>query len=850
MPVRCPNPLRGLLRPVPGIIAGIALGLASNTSQAANQFVAEYALPRGGTRGTTVELTIGGNYMESPKDLFSNRGGIRLISIGEPVENKPNMRFLVYPHVAPQVVNAKIEIAPDCPLGEHLVFLRTSRFLAEPFIFFVGAMPIVEDLEKKIGDNDSPEKAQAVPLNGTVHGQIEWSQTFEIDRDFYSVQANAGQRLSFELEAVRLGTLHYGADIDCFLRVYGPDGQVLAACDDTELFVQDPLISIKAPVDGRYLVEVSQQEGSANSRFAYYRLHVGTFPRPITVYPLGGRPGEKITAMLLGDGLGPKNVQITLPNSPAHPAPLDFYSYFPEDNGMTAPSPLPMRVSYLPNVLEAEPNDTLEQAATFKIPSALNGVIQKAGDVDIWRFHGEKGQPIDIRVYGLTLGSPIDPKIWIRPARPPKEDEKPLAEVDDGRLADRGYFTADSFWQPKGVLDPALTFTPKESGEFILGIEDVRSIGRTNFVYRVEVEPHVDTICVCPYDTASSARNSGLQIPQGNTWSSRLKLVEGLGTSIKGELTLEAVGLPQGVTMIAPTVYEGQRDVLVQFSAKPDAPLVTGFFQILVRPVDPKQQLVSYTQRGMSFAERLFRQGWRPVWMDKFPIGVVEPAPFHLEVEQPPYGLTRNGEMELNVKIIRHHGWNGALEVKPDWTPPGTEIGGPVVVAPGQATAVINLRATNNAALKKWKLSVFGTTTEPNTFVLDGSGCRLVASPFVDLTVTEPFVSVTFQRGAIAKGSNGELVATLKHYKPFSGKAKATLKRLPSGVKQLEPYPEISAGDGTCVFKVEVSNEALTGQYKEIQAIIAVPEGGQVIRQQSGSGVLRIDPARGTSSNK
>jgi len=48
-----------------------------------------------------------------------------------------------------------------------------------------------------------------------------------------------------------------------------------------------------------------------------------------------------------------------------------------------------------------------------------------------------------------------------------------------------------------------------------------------------------------------------------------------------------------------------------------------------------------------------------------------------------------------------------------------------------------------------------------------------------------------------------------------------------------------------CSFKVEVTADALEGQYKEIAAEITIVQNGQPIRQQSGSGTLRVDPTKG-----
>ena len=790
-----------------------------------NPLVFEDVEPGEATRGATVDVVLSGYNLESPQELVSDRGGIRFFSVEALTEEGADFDGKKLKHM-----KAKLEIAPNCPLGRHLLTLRTNRFLSFPVLFHVGALPIVKELEKNNGDNNTPEKAETIAFNTTVHGQIQGGK--RIDRDFYAFEVKKGQRISLELEAARLGL-----QSDCFIRLTGPEGKVLAASDDTPLAIQDPLISVQAPVAGKYTVEVSQPPGTGGG--AYF-LHVGSFPRPTTAYPLGGKPGEKLSLIWLGDGLGLKNAIVQLPTSPERPGPLSVFEYVPEENGQFAPSPLFLRVTSHPNVMEVEPNDTLEKAQSFAIPSALNGIIQKPGDVDLWKFHAEKGQSLDIRVFAAMLGTPLDAKVWIRPARPPAEDERPLVEVDDSNEASRGYFdntTGAGSRQMKGLADPALTFTPKETGDYILGIEDTRGMGGLDFVYRIEVEPHVNTVGISPavQYLKEGPRYEAIQIPQGNRWTLTLRHHNGLGSNLQGDFTVEATGLPPGVTLISPRVPPNPHEFPVQFVAGPDAKPGISNIQLFLRSVDNKQAVETLCQKRTN-------HGFCSVFAEKFPLAVVGSAPFHLEMEQPPSGLCRSGEVTLKAKVVREGGWNGPVAVKFDWAPPGVEFPIEVDVPPGQTEVKLLLRAKADAPLGAWKVSAIARTEGHQ---VSGLGSRLVASPFVDLVVTEPFVTVNFQRASVEKGGKGQLIADLKHSKPFSGKARATLNRLPNGVKLIEPIPEISAGDKQCIFHIEATADALTGQYKEIQAEIAVNEAGQTIRQQSGSGILRVDPTRG-----
>jgi hypothetical protein len=176
----------------------------------AEQHMLEYALPRGGTRGATVEVTLHGQYLTDPREVLFYRPGIKAVGFepgAKPAED----------------VKVRFEIAPDCPVGEHVLRLRTATALSEAITFWVTPFPTIKETEKKIGDNDTIAKAQAVPLNSTVEGQILPGD--QMDRDYYSVDVKEGQRISVEVAAARLGTLHQGGESDLACAFSTPRGK-------------------------------------------------------------------------------------------------------------------------------------------------------------------------------------------------------------------------------------------------------------------------------------------------------------------------------------------------------------------------------------------------------------------------------------------------------------------------------------------------------------------------------------------------------------------------------------------------------------------------------------------------
>src|SRR5690606_40904 len=146
--------------------------------------------------------------------------------------------------------------------------------------FHVGALPEMAEVEP----NSEPTAPQVIPLGTVVNGVVK-----NEDVDFFQFEAKAGEPISVEVDGLRLGRTFF----DPVILLYNAEGDELAKCDDWALLQQDACFSIIAPADGKYLLEL-RESAYRGSDQATYRLHVGKFPRPLAVYPPGGRAGETI----------------------------------------------------------------------------------------------------------------------------------------------------------------------------------------------------------------------------------------------------------------------------------------------------------------------------------------------------------------------------------------------------------------------------------------------------------------------------------------------------------------------------------------------------------------------------
>jgi hypothetical protein len=780
----------------------------------AEQRMLEYALPRGGTRGTTVEVTLHGQYFQGPREILFYGKGIKATGL---VSERPFKE-----------VKARFEIAPDCPVGEHVFRLRTANTLSEAITFWVSPFPTVQETEKKIGENDTIAKAQPIPLNSTVDGQILPGD--QMDRDVYRVELKQGQRLSVEIESVRLGTLPYGGENDLAVRILDSTGKELARDDDSALYVQDPVLALVAPRAGSYFVEIAQQMYYP-PRLAYYRAHIGTFTRPLGVYPAGGQTGTKIEARILGDPAGERTESIALPKKTGN------FDYFAGSAPDQPPSANVLRVSPYPNVLKADGDGP---TAVPSLPAALNGILAKRGDVQTFRFSAKKGEQWKIRVYARTLGSPMDPKIWIgADANPGKH----ILEADDSKLAEIGNVSMRGTWYTKDTLDPLTIFKVPADGQYILGVLDTRGKASPEHVYRVEIEPVHDLLYthITQFDGYQIPRVVGMIVPQGNRWTLDVQLAQGFGNSFKGDVDLEAIGLPPGVKMIAPRFTKGATRMPVQFVADAKAEQQAALIELRARPVDKSVKLDSESRQGFALVNRPGELPWHFVFLDKFALAVVQPAPFDITLEQPPIPLGQNGELMLKVKVKRHDDFDGPVEIQTDWLPPGVSKGGTVTIAAGKVEAEYRIQANAKAPAGVYQIAVEATTTAGDAF--SGVGRVRVSSPFVNLTISDPYLAIDLKHAAVERGQRGQIVGTVRQNKAFPGSAMVELKRLPRGVKQIGKA-QITAKDTQVVFEIEADQDALMGLYKEIACEVTVTENGQAVHQQTGSGVLRVDAAR------
>lgn len=751
--------------------------LAGSRSQAASPQLTN-VYPPGVQRGQDQVITFVGARLKDAEEILFYDGGVKVKKLEV---------------VDPQNVKVTIEVAKDCRLGEHIATVRTKSGVSDYRSFFVGALPKVDEKEP----NNDFDKPQLITPNNCVAGTLQ-----NEDADYYRLHAKKGERLSVELEGIRLGQAYF----DPFVSVLDKNRFELSSVDDTALAKQDPFVSVLIPEDGDYtiLVREASYRGADN---CHYRLHVGNFPRPSVAYPAGGKRGERLKVQLLGDATGAFEQEITVPADPQANADL-----FIEDKQGITPSPVPFRAFAEGNILETEPNDELKTATAAELPQAFNGRMQKKGDADCFKFAAKKGQVWEIECFARRIGSPMDPIFTIY-----KDDQAKslIAGNDDAR-----------------GQDSYLRWQVPEDGNYYIRVTDHLGQGGDTYVYRVEMTPvkPLLTINIPRVERYGQTRQT-VVIPQGNRYGA---IIQANRADFGGPIELLQKNLIPGVTMIARPMHPSTTVMPVVFEAKADAPLNGSAVDLRAKLSDPKQSTA--VEGGFeNNADFVLGEPNAAVFISgnvhKLAMAVTEKVPYHLEIVQPKVPLVRAGTMNVKVVVHRDKGFDAPLTLLFPFNPPSVGSAGSIAIDKGKNEGLYPINAAGDAAIGKWPMMVIGAA--------DINGQAWVSSQLADLDVAERYVTFDMKRSACDKGQPAQIQCTLAHATAFEGKAKAELLGLPPGVSA-EPV-EFTKETKDLTFQVKTTKDTPAGSHKSLFCQTTITQNGEPIVCTVGTTELQVN---------
>ncbi len=674
----------------------------------------------------------------------------------------------------------------DTKPGLYPLRVVAETGLSNVLMFSVGALPTIDEVEPN-SDFASP---QVIENNVTIEGAVARE-----DEDYFSVNLKQGEQLTVELEGVRIKKGRSNPFFDPYVAILNSERFELATSDDAPLLQQDCLCSIKAPADGKYLVVVRDSSfGGNNDR---YRIHIGSFPRPIAVIPAGGAPGALVDMTFVDSNGGAWVEKIQLPSEES-----DAYPVVVENELGISPSPNFVRVKSQANVLEVEPNNSFKESTPGQLPAAFSGIIGEPGDYDFFSFEAKKDQTVRLKLFARkVLRSQLDGVVNLYNAQGSR-----VGGNDDS-----------------GGPDSSLDYKIPADGVYHVAINDHLRAGGPAFGYRLEaafVEPEI--VLTLPDRQRYVATQ--INVPQGNRTAVMLNASR---RGVGGAIDLECLNLPEGVTLTPIQMPSNQSTVPFLLTAKADAPL-DGRLVSVVGKIADNPTVGHFTQQHQMLIG-LNNNVVNDYYADRAAIAVIKSMPCSIEIVAPKVPIVRNGSMGLVVKINRGD-LDADVPIRMLYNPPGIGSSGSIKIAKGQNEAVIPLTANSSAAIGQWPLIVYASV-----------GGNEIASEPVMLDVQDKLFNFTFPKTSAELGGETAVLVDVEVMRDFEGSGEIELLGLPAGVVCENTKQAVTNETEQLAFAVKIEEKARVGQHKSIVARATITSANGEIRQTLGTGILQVD---------
>ncbi len=571
------------------------------TARCPAQAFVEHVVPPAAERGKTTRVTFVGAHLDDPLDLWTSLPSGAVLAT--PVPAAGNEAKAVF----------DLKVSGDAPVGVCGVRVATAGGLGNVHLFLIDDLPV----------RPAPVYEKA-PWKTALPAAV-WGTLREAEVERFAIDVAAGQRVSFEAVANRLGK-----DADPLVAIRDARGRLLAEHDNDPGLYVDCRFEHVFKEAGTYTVEVRDSRYHGSEHWQYV-LRMGRFPAARTTVPAVVRPGKPAELRL------PElDSSITL-NPPAGLAAGPFFAAMrrPGDEGSAW---VPLRAGDAEVTAEQEPNDTLAQATPAKVPGVLCGVLGQRGDRDFFRLDLKAGQKVRVRAEARAINSPADLEVVLTDAKGQelrRAGEGPQEEVVN------------------------LDFTAPAAGAFGLMVRDLGRDGGPAFTYRLEVTagPHV----------AATAEVEGLTVPRGSYQPIPLTVVR---TDYAGPVTLTLAVAPPGLSLTPAEVPAGVDAVVCKLSADAACPLGIHPLQLLAEaPGVPRmpvrtRPLIDRARVNVDLIPYALREDQRrlpPALTDRLALQVTPPATFTVELPEKQVILARYQHADFPVLTTRAAGFDGPI---------------------------------------------------------------------------------------------------------------------------------------------------------------------------------------------
>lgn len=547
--------------------------------------------------GQTTNVTIKGDNLDGATQLWTSFPAN--VQLAPDVNNNgKNAKQVVF----------QVAVPEDAPVGVHGIRVVTPNGASRLQLFTVDDLPTVAAKD----NNTSPSTAQPLSLPLAVEGAV-----LSLRRHYYQFEGKAGQKVSFDVLAGRLGSA-----LDPMLRLFLDTDNGLAELaynDDTGGLHGDSQFSHRLPQDGRYVLELRdiRYQGGGNYR---YRLRIGDFPCVTVPYPMGAKRGTKTTL-----AFGGRDTEDVVPQTLAIPDDphLDWLAVGAKRKGGRSSGFAMLSVTGSEEAVAEEPNDTLKQATRVSLGANLNGRFEKPGDVDRFVFAAKKGQRLTFDARTRSQGSPTDLYLRLQNAQ-----GKQLAASDDA-----------------GTLDGRINYTFPADGKYQLVVEDLHKRGGSRFVYRIVVTTAAPSFAL----TTTTDR---VNVPAGGTAA---VTVNANRRGFNGPIRLDAENLPQGISAVPTVIGPGRGSVVLTLVGTEQAKRGTAVPVRIVGTANIGKTTVRKTA-DIDAALKSIAGGYpfpSPVLSKAFAAAAAPKAPFSLTPQSQSVTVEKGQSATVQVKLSR-----------------------------------------------------------------------------------------------------------------------------------------------------------------------------------------------------
>lgn len=747
------------------------------------------AFPVGWQRGQKVAVTFDGLRLQGAWGVLAP-AGVKLLSVVSTEE---------------KLAKVELEVAPDAPLGVFPLHLLCKAGISNPKLVRVDDLPQTVETE----DNHRPEQATPLAMPLGVSGWLG-----ETDIDYFRFDAVAGQRLTVDVEAQRLGSA-----LRPSLTLLDAAGKELArASVPAQRLVRDVRLTYAFTASGAYLLKLTDRT-FRGADFAVYHLRIADLPAADFMFPLGGRRGTRASVTFAGGSLAaPWQHEFDIPaDAPSRRLPLEI----PTPAGMLA-APALFAIGDYPESLEAEPNNDAAAAQLVAPPVTIDGRIEAPGDRDAFKVHLAQGAAVTVRVLAEELGSPLDAVVSLVDANGAE-----VQNVDDREGNDRNPPVVQAVRPARLLDDPQFEFRAPAEGDYTVFVDDRYGTGSPAHAYRLELAPQVAEFDLMVQPTVAAVANVQQDREQQQQQARVVELFAGEGTGVLsidrggsgvaavrvirrgavGTISVRAENLPPGVECKPLEISGGQNDGLLNFVVDFDAPSggslvkIVGTATIAERPV--RREAAQPV-----FLSSLPTNGGAQLELGALAVGVSQQGAelaVRAEFAAP---LAQGGKTNLRVSLRRREGVNGEVTCVLNNVPLGFAVEG-LALSPEDHQGELEISAGADAVVGKHTLLLLGTMP-----VADRPQPVVAVFP-IEFELL-PVVSLELPKQQVDLTAGGETTVTirLRRNGDLTAPIELSLAPLPKGVSAASL--EIPPGTDEYALVLKAAPDAMTGPIRRI----------------------------------